>query len=265
MTPKVQGAWRDVGFFVLGLAVMSLVCTALPAQANGKGSFFPQCRFVNAARVDPIMERGVKPSMHMHQFFGAVRVTKHSKPSGLLHKRTTCSAKADHTGYWAPVLKGKHGKIVHAPTVNAYYVTQGEKVRAIPRGIAIRGTRAKYTCGTGYWIDLDDRAPFSCKGRGHATGGNSAVFPKIEVYFPSCVHKGGAVRYEGPCKYHIPELQLAFRFTNRQSLAGLHPSSGKWRTMHADAMFAWHQGAFKHQIHRCLDPHRECTDILGKG
>src|SRR5215218_2632477 len=94
-------------FPLRGTLVLLLVFVAFagiaPAGAVGRASFFTRCGRTEIRSIDPIMDPGMFPSMHKHQFFG-VAPTRKTRSGDLLALRTKCSSSSDHSAYWAPVL-----------------------------------------------------------------------------------------------------------------------------------------------------------------
>jgi hypothetical protein len=254
---------------VLALGVVVAVITGafvvpkVPSDATGGGSFFTRCDLVRLRQVDPLVQPGMNPSMHMHAFYGAADVTSTTTNADLATMSTTCSTPADRSAYWAPTLVDSAGTYVPAPNVNAYYIVGGYQPATIPDNTMLVGTQAKYTCGTGKWADLSaGAAPFACTGLGPAVNGNQGVMPRIVVYFPSCLHADGSIGYAGGCVARIPQVQLDLRFPDRTSLDGLQPSSGAWSAMHADYMFGWDAARFSGLLDRCLNAHIICTSTV---
>jgi hypothetical protein len=246
---------------VLLLVVVAFAGMA-PAGAVGRASFFTRCGRTEIRSIDPIMDPGMFPSMHKHQFFG-VAPTRKTRSGDLLSLRTKCSSSADHSAYWAPVLRNRAGATVAAPNINAYYVRGNFKPGMFPAGTKLVGSRALFTCGTGRFVNLSaGQQPFPCRPGSKPSGGNSDVFPKIIVHFPTCRHRDGKIGYGGKCVMRTPELQLTLRYTNRTSLGGLHPSSGSWKTMHADFMFGWRHDPFASHLKHCLLGGRVCKKML---
>jgi Domain of unknown function (DUF1996) len=81
---------------------------------------------VGDLQVDPIVERGIVPSMHMHEFFGSTEIVSMQHPESatyadLVDTQTTCDVALDSALYWIPLLSYKGGGAVPLARMEAYY------------------------------------------------------------------------------------------------------------------------------------------------
>ncbi|MEA2524575.1 MAG: hypothetical protein QOF73_1802 [Thermomicrobiales bacterium] len=97
-------------------------CAGAQASTSGTG----QGRSVGNLRIDPIGERGVAKSRHMHQFFGSTAVMTMATPevasyANLIGTPTSCDLPADSALYWIPLLT-RAGVPVPLKRMEAYYL-----------------------------------------------------------------------------------------------------------------------------------------------
>jgi hypothetical protein len=120
---------------LLGLA--AVVAATLPPAASGMGQVHcagaqssligtGNAHSVGNLRIDPIGERGIRPSRHVHQFYGSTEITRMARPqlatyADLIGTPTTCDLPADSALYWIPLLT-QRGIPVPVKRMEAYYL-----------------------------------------------------------------------------------------------------------------------------------------------
>jgi Domain of unknown function (DUF1996) len=276
---------RMIASLVAAFAFASIL--AAPAMAKGQpvdagGMFLAVCGPTQVKQVDPIVERGVFPSMHMHTFYGHYGVDQNTTISGLTSGGTTaCHLSDDSSAYWAPTAyRTDTGQQVVPKNAFAYYLgTVGENVRSIPAGLEMVGGDknatgpnqigseliTRFACNNGIYKAL----PYDCRPYG------SSAFVEAIVVFPYCWDGTGLtpddVKYgdkDGTCPAMYPiklaQLRLNQKFKGFQRGDLLSFSSGDGYTLHADFMNGWKQNKMDSLTAGCLDVGKElpgCIDL----
>lgn len=122
----------------LGMLTHLFFSAASPAQAHGKihcnrvdGSPDPADSNVGIASVDPIVQPGVNPSSHQHEFWANKRLLQLPNQGAgatyndLVGQATSCLNTADSAAYWAPTLYQRlpdgSWRIIESMRFIAYY------------------------------------------------------------------------------------------------------------------------------------------------
>jgi hypothetical protein len=170
-------------------------------------------RSVGNLRIDPIAERGVARSKHMHQFYGSTEIIRMSAPqtasyADLIGTPTTCNLPADTALYSIPLLT-RRGVPVPIRRMEAYYLAwNGQLIdpnmttRAFPddmrlvAGNAMATSRRAMDLRHVYWdcgafsskSSVDGRWPTpaaaNCATALPRSGGRDLL--TLAVLFPSC-------------------------------------------------------------------------------
>ena len=96
-----------------------------PADASSSGgggltTFRVLCGSSHVAPDDPIVHPNMPGMSHLHQFFGNQTTNASSTAQSLTNQATTCSAAADSSAYWVPMLF-QNGAAVPAASALIYY------------------------------------------------------------------------------------------------------------------------------------------------
>lgn len=251
---------------VLGV-LMSLVAAVRPAVAGEmRGVFITHCGLARIRQVDPIMSPGMATSDHLHQFFANRSVDENSTYRSMRNGATTCTFRADTSGYWTPMLVSPSGRRARPQSISAYYRAVGaladRHVRAFPRNLRMISHRYFFSCGeTGHGT----ARPKDCGSRYvHA----SVVFPACwdGRHLDSANHRSHMAFQTGRgCpRGHpvaVPRLVVIVRFAHLHDGSGFRLTSGSATTMHGDFWNTWRQHGLVRLVTRCIDRNRPCGDL----
>ena len=112
-----------VGVAAAAACVMTLLWWKAPAASGqeetvpNEESFVVKCGYVENSRaaVDPIVDFGINPSHHMHDFFGNTTTDANSTYDTLRAGGTTCSKLEDTAAYWIPTVSWTDSSGTTAP------------------------------------------------------------------------------------------------------------------------------------------------------
>lgn len=230
---------------VLVLAAVAALA-AKPADAH-PAIKVSNCRIYDTNRVDPIAF-----SAHLHYQFGNTSTTNQSTGTSLFnHKSTSCNADWFTTAGWFPTEKREPVK-----GVNVYYRAPGDqtKVKPIPTGLQLLGTKQEYRCNTGPGEESwKDTPPYGCK----QEWGTRVIFPdcwneKSLQETTTVYSKNGRCPKTHP--YRIPQVNYLIMHKNKDRVVHkpLRVSMGKhkwgdYTMMHAD-YFAANQSVFDNKL-----------------
>jgi Domain of unknown function (DUF1996) len=93
-------------------------------------SFVVKCDFSHRDRVDPIVDFGINPSHHMHEFFGNTTTNENSTYQTLRAGGTNCDDPKDTAAYWIPRVswtdsRGNTTKLT--ASITRFYYRLGDK------------------------------------------------------------------------------------------------------------------------------------------
>jgi Domain of unknown function (DUF1996) len=253
-------------------------------------SFVVKCGYVENSRaaVDPIVDFGINPSHHMHDFYGNTTTDENSTYDTLRAGGTTCDDPGDTAAYWAPTLSwtDSSGTTERTASITRFYYRLGGKSPNVPvnphpaldtdgdgqlddglKIVTVQGKNVEWRCmNTG---------TFSTKPPSRCDNGKLVV----RIKFPDCLqedangrplldspdhrsHMVDSVRPENALKdkcpsthpYPVPMLQTNIEFPIPPGTRGtVKLSSGAYSTMHADFFNAWDQARLEHLVDTCLN------------
>jgi hypothetical protein len=191
-----------VGFAAAAACVVTLMWWKAPA-ASGQDettptepSFVVNCKFSHRDRVDPIVDFGINPSHHMHEFFGNTTTNANSTYNTLRAGGTTCDDPKDTAAYWIPRVswtdsRGNTTKLT--ASITRFYYRLGAKspnvdVNPHPaldtngdgqlddglKIVTVQGKNVEWRCFNGTWSTT---APTQCS--------NGKLV--VRVKFPDCL------------------------------------------------------------------------------
>ena len=263
-----------VVLLTLGMAASLAVWPSNPVRAAGVvPGFVVSCAFSHRAKVDPIVMPGMVGMSHIHDFFGNSRTDQNSTTTILRTSGTSsCTAKQDRTGYWAPTLS-LNGTHVRPLRMRVYYragTKDSSKIKTIPAGLVMVAGNSKATSRQSTSV-----VSWGC---GRASRGTAAV-PTcatkslvLHVYFPDCWngrtmdsadHKSHmAYTHNGACPsgypVELPKITEDVKYPIRGGSGVKYDFSGNALTAHADFMNGWNQSTLQALVTRCLVGRRDC-------
>ena len=236
------------GALVLVLLLAAVVLLGpLAARADAQPQIKVNCEVYATNYVDPIAHTD-----HRHHQIGNTSTTNSSTANSLFNNlRTSCDKSWFTSAGWFPVERYEPVK-----GVNVYYRAPGDqtKIKAIPKGLQLLGTREQYVCkGDGTGSGLRSTPVYGCTGT-WATN----------VTFPDCINTNrladeatNAVdSRNGVCPsthpYRIPKISYLVMHDNGGVTNPLRVSAGvdAWKDytfMHAD-YFAANQPVFNREL-----------------
>jgi uncharacterized protein DUF1996 len=251
-----------------------------PADAGSGGgggvtTFRVLCGSSHVLADDPIVHPNMPGMSHVHQFFGNQTTNAASTAQSLLGQGTTCSAAADASGYWVPMLY-QNGVPVPASAALIYYRggshADPSQIQPFPAGLRmIAGDAAAtgpFPLDAVAWMcqgmSTLSPAPLDC-------GGGTTV---LQIRFPDCwdgVHLDSAdhkshmaYTVSGVCPSNypvpVPLLELNVRYQTNGN-AGISLASGAPYTYHADFFNAWNQASLAGFINQCLHTGQVCGTV----
>ena len=226
-------------------AFCALIALAImPSVANAQPQIKVNCDVYATNQVDPIAF-----SEHLHHQIGNTSTTNKSTGESLeATLSTSCDMPWFTTAGWFPVERYEPVR-----AVNVYYRAPGDqtKIKAIPTGLQLLGTKEQYNCNDGAF---QNTPPYSCRGK-FAT----------RVTFPDCWNKRSLEETstvygspEGVCPsshpYRLPRINFLVMHDNADGVvanpllvsAGLN-SWEDYTFMHAD-YFAPNQDVFNNKL-----------------
>jgi hypothetical protein len=268
-----------VAVSLMGVAALVAVNRNTPASAQaavaGGGVVSIHCATDPElmAQVDPILNPGGGPSVHLHQFVGGVRLPEAMDTGEFESEKvraggTTCPLDQDTAGYWFPPLVHKTtGVVLPADHMNAYYRSpKGVNVEAFPPGftmLAGHGTpnmpRATVSSGGGVSWSCRDTGPYYAVPVNCSTGKITA-----NVHFPNCQLANGSLTYGTgkKCVRNLPKLALHIRYhVSDGAMYQLVPGTVG---LHADFWNTWDQATLTGLVENCLDGGLICTDTTNE-
>ena len=255
------------------IALVVLAVTAFAILAAGRADAAPlgfavRCDFDKVGKIDPIVSPGAT-SAHEHTFFGG-RVYPRTTRTSLLHSGTTCQAKGDHSGYWAPTVIGKDGKRILPAESIAYWrpanvLDPANATQPTPKGLEIvteHGAEYSWACVNG---GGDGGTPYPYP----RTCGDGAR-ARLLVRFPDCAnaatspdhmsHMAYANGRTCPAGMHpVLGLKMVVRFHPGAKMSGAQLSSGRPNTVHADFMEAFRRGSLNNTMQKCVRDGSGCN------
>jgi hypothetical protein len=130
--------WRVGGALLLAVPLAAVLLGLLAGRADAT-QIKVHCEVYATNHVDPIAF-----SDHLHRQIGNTSTTNKSTANSLLNNRSTSCDKAWFTtAGWFPVERYES-----VTGVNVYYRAPGDqtKIKAIPKGLQLLGTREQYVC-----------------------------------------------------------------------------------------------------------------------
>ena len=245
------------------------------ARADLRGvNFVESCRFSHVAPDDPIVFPGKAGASHDHTFVGNRTTSASSSHGSLRTGATTCMRAADTAAYWVPALR-QNGVPVFPMGATIYYRRATlDEVRPFPndfRMIAGSATATEPQGGRVTWWSCglaSGMAPSSTVPTCPAARGS---FLRLHVRFPSCwdgrqldsadhqshVAYPRAARCPSTHPVELPAITQIFRYPTRGG-EGFELASGGQFSAHADFLNAWHPGALRQLVDRCLNALVHC-------
>jgi len=243
-----------------------------PADAGSQGgggltTFRVECADSHVLADDPIVHPNMPGMSHLHEFFGNATTNARSTAASLLGQATTCSASADASGYWVPMLY-QGGVALPARSTLVYYRGGSHRVpsqvQAFPAGLRMIAGNAMAT------TPLPVAAvSWSCTGM-TTTAAAPPTCPAghmltAQIRFPDCwdgrhldsadhkSHMAYTVNGLCPSNYpaQVPELELHATYPTAGGPSTVL-SSGAPFTYHADFFNAWNQSALVGFVNFCL-------------
>ncbi len=245
------------------------------AGGGGLATFRILCGSSHFAPDDPIVHPNMAGMSHLHQFLGNRTTNAASTAQSLAGQATTCSAAADSSAYWGPMLY-QNGTAVPAMSALIYYRGGSHRdpgtIRAFPAGLRMIAGSATTTGPL-----PTDAVAWMCQGMATRSatppncGGNALV---LQIRFPDCwdgrnldsadhkSHMAYTVSGMCPSNYPVPVPLLEYNFRYKTfGNTGLTLASGSAYTYHADFFNAWNQTALGGFISSCLHTGRECGTV----
>jgi hypothetical protein len=269
----------------LGLLAAIASTLAMPvadAGAVSGGQFSVACSYSHSLQDDPIVFPGKAGMSHFHDFAGSRSTNAFSTNASLIPRPTTCSRKADHSGYWVPTVL-QNGVPVHAREYRAYYRSpgfDGRKVRPFPKGLRVITGNAKVTDGGPYQDPAI--ASWACTINGGGAAGDEVEVESVpsdcgglplraRLVFPQCwngrdldsadhkSHMAYASRGKCPATHPVvvPQLTLSLRYWVPNT-RGIALASGGTHSLHADFMIGWSGSAQEDLVRRCISAGVNC-------
>ncbi|MBW4575775.1 MAG: DUF1996 domain-containing protein [Aphanothece sp. CMT-3BRIN-NPC111] len=250
---------------------------AFGANAGGYlPNFVVACPISHRDALDPIVSFGVKPTAHLHDFFGNTSLNEFSTVASLQAATTTCHRSADRSGYWLPTLY-QNGVEVTPIRLDVYYQSARSSVsnnlQTLPPGLKMIAGEAHSTTPQDTSIVGWACGPQGQRSADVPTGcytGQNATKPKYSYYqffFPNCWNgvnldsadhqRHMAYGKDNVCPATHPILVPTVRFVLIYPFLGeggpgvTFSSHGKY-SAHADFMNGWDQSALKTLINRCI-------------
>jgi hypothetical protein len=252
---------------------------ATPAQIPGWEVF---CSFDHRAQVDPVVSPGVKPSAHLHDFFGNRGTDENSTPTSLRAGTTNCELAADRAAYWVPTLYSS-GVAQTATRLHAYYrwgnVTRYQDIVPLTAGAEILAGDKSATAGSpsptsrvgwscGGQGEALTTAPINCSGTGNGPNGSDEQV--LHFFFPNCLKTGGVgsnpANYtyssNGACASATPVPRLSEDFAwAAEPPSTITLSSGSVYTAHADFMTGWVTAKMNALTAGCINAGVQCGPL----
>jgi len=242
---------------------------------GGLATFRILCGSSHFAPDDPIVHPNMAGMSHLHQFLGNRTTNAASTTQSLAGQATTCSAAADSSAYWGPMLY-QNGTAVPAMSALIYYRGGSHHdpgaIRALPAGLRMIAGSATTTAPL-----PTDAVAWMCQGMANRSatppncGGDTLV---LQIRFPDCwdgknldsadhkSHMAYTVSGMCPSNYPVPVPLLEYNFRYKTfGNTGLTLASGSAYTYHADFFNAWNQTALGSFISSCLHTGRECGTV----
>jgi len=252
------------------------LCGMSPHSTGAGGSFEVVCAYTHSDQVDPIVQPGVKPSGHMHDFFGNVTTDQNSVLASLLAGGTTCKRPQDKSGYWVPQVL--HNGIAVTPSlVHVYYNSEGRSnVQPLPTGLEVvagnHDATAPQSTSVVAWQCSDNLGPTVPQATPPSCGPDRNL--KILVRFPECWdgvhltssdHQSHMAYYDPHTKqcdpaHPVPVVgaNAEFKYPSLHDGTGLTLSSGSVLTLHGDFFDAWSQAEMDNLTAGCIDAGAKC-------
>jgi hypothetical protein len=239
---------RVGGALLLAVPLAAVLLGPLAARADAQPRIKVHCDVYATNYVDPIAS-----SPHLHQQIGNTSTTNRSTGESLLNNRgTSCNQSWFTSAGWFPVERSES-----VSGVNVYYKAPGDqtKIRAIPKGLQLLGTRKLYVCnGDGTGDGLQSTPVYGC----NKDWSTSVIFPRCWNGFSLEEHATvyGPTNGKCPASHPIllPHISYLVMHKNKdgrmpnplQVSAGTNEWQG-WNSMHAD-YFAANQPVFNNEL-----------------
>ena len=214
---------------------------------------------------------------HLHQFFGNRTTNAASTTQSLLGQATTCSAAADGSAYWVPMLY-QNGVAVPSISSLIYYRGGSHRGRGRHPAVPVRAADDRRQ------RHRDRAAARPTPWPGCARGWATCPRPRptagatrwcIQIRFPDCWdgrnldsadHKSHMAYTVGgfcPSNYPVPVplLEYNVRYKSNGTGAGITLASGSSITFHADFFNAWNQASLSGFIDSCLHTGKVCGTV----
>lgn len=255
---------------VMAGLVMSLVlptsvqATTTQAVKGQTGAFAVDCDRTKRKPIDPVAAPGGRSISHLHDFFGARRISASSRPSDLVRGRHSCSLAEDHSTYWMPSLFNR-GRVQEGDALQVYYYLP-KGAQAIPFGLIMVAGDAQRRGGTNPQWSSWSCQPSSDYGETNPPLCDGDNWYLAEIDFPSCWdgehldspdHRSHMAypTVTGCPPDHPEQLAKVVMFRNFSQYDGLlddiQLSSGPSASLHADFVSGWNPEDFARLIEAC--------------
>jgi Domain of unknown function (DUF1996) len=298
---KKAGLWAAT-VVVAAMMVVAGVQTA-PAKpiVRHPTIFATKCAYVYSDQVDPIVAPGIKPSAHLHDFFGNTSTNENSTYAQMESSPGTCGLVGDTAGYWTPSLL-MNGVQVKPLWMEAYYYLGSKSMdptteHTIPAGLemlaggvtANGSTMAFWKCERGGSPRTE--LPTNC---GSSWVHANVVFPScwdganLDTVVPDPANPGQMIAATNPLtgltypndhRSHMayPDAAGACPADHPVPIARVginvrYPihngkgdtlSSGDATTLHADFWNTWQQPVLDNLVVTCLQANIDCGILSG--
>ena len=283
-TAVAVGSGNSVAWAFSNAAGQSSVSTAgFPSGAGQAGIFTDRCAYSHSLADDPILApNDPRAAMH-HDFYGNTSTSATSTAKTLVGGNTTCTASADASAYWTPVIY-QNGIALTPGTALIYWRRPAgdiATVQTVPVGLQmIAGNEAAtapqstsvaaWTCSGAHGLRSATPTPHDCAGSDL----------RLVVTFPSC-WDGHTLTGAGqhnvvyrtatgcPPSNPIQIPQIVFHVTYpTSSAAGLTVSmtptmSGSTDTEHVDFINGWNEATLTGDVSACLATSTRCGPVTG--
>ena len=277
---------RFLLFASISVVLTAILPAAIAGAKEGVGSFRVTCAPSHEGFFDPIVFPGQQPAGHQHEFYGSTSIGPSSGPGSLVGTSTTCSDRADASGYWHPTVFFD-GVRAPATLASIYYTQRTTKkpvadVQAWPAGLRViagdmhaQGAQSDFIV----WWDCEgaplDRQPTA------PTCPTSSLGLEVTVRFPDCWdgvnldsadHKShmsysvsdgsGVFRCDAAHPVALPYLSMIVRWDGQYPAGeSVTLSSGSAFAFHADFMNGWNQERLVALLDQCIKAQTECGRI----
>jgi hypothetical protein len=265
-----------------------------PGSSDGTGAFRNECAFSHMSFNDPIVFPGQPGASHLHAFFGNTGVDANSTPDSIRNSgNSTCRGGiANRTGYWAPALLDGAGRPIKPSTLEVYYKSgyngiKANEIKPFPSGLRMLAGSAKSTAAQGiaYWGCHDHYIGH----KGSITDCAAGDSVQMTVEFPQCWdgtnldsadHKshmsytqGGRCPATHPVAIPAISFNILYAAPSNGSTAGWRLASDMYDaslpggfSAHADWFDGWDPAVVKAFVEHCINPALDChSHLLGDG